>query len=257
MDEHLLAENIEVQTSHTGMAFHPAWRYAVGDHLAQPEGWWKPARWPAAVYLWRANRQRRREPHAPYEESLRMNQNIAHTVPVLARANGIELTYDTFGDAQAPPLLLIMGLASQMIVWDDEFCAALAARGFRVIRFDNRDIGLSTRLESLGVPNVPQLLQAHLAGQPVSAAYTLGDIARDVVGLLDAQDRLIRLLATIPAEVKGEGLSLATLQASLRGRWRGNCHPGELGIALSKCGFKRRRRWRDEAGGFRALWYPD
>ena len=90
-----------------------------------------------------------------------MNLNIAHTGPALARANGIELTYDTFGDAQAPPLVLIMGLAAQMIAWDDEFCAALAARGFRVIRFDNRDIGLSTRLGSLGVPNVPQLLQAH------------------------------------------------------------------------------------------------
>ena len=87
-----------------------------------------------------------------------MNLSVAHTKPAVARANGIELTYDTFGDAKAPPLVLIMGLASQMIAWDDEFCAALAARGFRVIRFDNRDAGLSTRLESLGVPNVAQLL---------------------------------------------------------------------------------------------------
>jgi len=115
-----------------------------------------------------------------------MHANIARTAPAVAQANGIELTYDTFGDAQAPPLLLIMGLAAQMIAWDDEFCAALASRGFWVIRFDNRDIGLSTRLESLGVPNVPQLLQAHLMGQPVRAAYTLSDMARDVVGLLDA-----------------------------------------------------------------------
>jgi pimeloyl-ACP methyl ester carboxylesterase len=115
-----------------------------------------------------------------------MNLNIARTQPALARANGVELMYDTFGDAQAPPLVLIMGLAAQMIAWDDAFCAALAARGFRVIRFDNRDIGLSTHLESLGVPNVPQLLQASLTGQPVSAAYTLSDMARDVVGLLDA-----------------------------------------------------------------------
>ena len=81
----------------------------------------------------------------------------------MARANGIELTYDTFGEATAPPMVLIMGLAAQMIAWDDEFCAALAARGFRVIRFDNRDIGLSTRLEHLGVPNVAQLLMAHFA----------------------------------------------------------------------------------------------
>ena len=115
-----------------------------------------------------------------------MNTNVLRTAPATAQANGIELCYDTFGDTQAPPLLLIMGLAAQMIAWDDDFCAALAGRGFRVIRFDNRDIGLSTRLESAGVPNVPQLLQAHLMGQPVKAAYTLGDMARDCVGLLDA-----------------------------------------------------------------------
>lgn len=67
--------------------------------------------------------------------------------------------------------------------------------------------------------------------------------------------RLSRLLATIPAEVQREGLSLAQLQASLRGRWRGHCHPGELGEALRKLGFVRDRRWR--AGeGFRARWHP-
>ncbi len=112
--------------------------------------------------------------------------NIARTKPAIAQANGIELTYDTFGDATAPPIVLIMGLASQMIAWDEEFCATLAARGFRVIRFDNRDVGLSTRLDHLGMPNVAQLLMAHMAGQPTRAAYTLSDMARDVVGLLDA-----------------------------------------------------------------------
>jgi pimeloyl-ACP methyl ester carboxylesterase len=115
-----------------------------------------------------------------------MNFHGARSAPAVARANGIELTYDTFGEAGAPPMVLIMGLASQMIAWDEEFCAGLAARGFRVIRFDNRDIGLSTRLESLGVPNVAQLLLAHMAGQPTRAPYTLSDMARDVVGLLDA-----------------------------------------------------------------------
>jgi pimeloyl-ACP methyl ester carboxylesterase len=117
-----------------------------------------------------------------------MNPSIARTEPAVARANGIELTYDTFGEANAPPIVLIMGLATQMIAWDVEFCGALAARGFRVIRFDNRDIGLSTKLDNLGVPNVTQLLLAHFAGQPTRAAYTLGDMARDVVGLLDALD---------------------------------------------------------------------
>jgi hypothetical protein len=73
--------------------------------------------------------------------------------------------------------------------------------------------------------------------------------------LTPLQDRLARLLATIPIEIQREGLSLLTLQASLRGRWRGNCHPGELGAALRKLGFKRERRWHGD-GGFKALWYP-
>jgi hypothetical protein len=71
--------------------------------------------------------------------------------------------------------------------------------------------------------------------------------------LTPLDERLSRLLATIPSEIQREGLSLASLQASLRGRWRGNCHPGELGIALRKLGFKRERRWHDE-GGFQAVW---
>src|SRR5665213_2751845 len=74
--------------------------------------------------------------------------------------------------------------------------------------------------------------------------------------LTPLEDRLKRLLVTIPIEVQREGLSLSALQASLRGRWRGNCHPGELGLALRKLGFTRERRWHGGAG-FRALWYPE
>ncbi|MGB8278066.1 MAG: hypothetical protein WCF20_09100 [Methylovirgula sp.] len=73
--------------------------------------------------------------------------------------------------------------------------------------------------------------------------------------LTPLEDRLKRLLSKIPVDVQREGLSLSSLQASLRGRWRGNCHPGELGSALRKLGFKRERRWHGGAG-FRALWYP-
>jgi hypothetical protein len=72
--------------------------------------------------------------------------------------------------------------------------------------------------------------------------------------LTPLQDRLARLLATIPLDVQREGLSLASLQASLRGRWWENVHPGELGTALRKLGFRRERRWTDDAG-FRALWF--
>jgi len=108
------------------------------------------------------------------------------TPPAFARANGLDLCYDTFGDPQAQPLLLIMGLGAQMIVWDDEFCALLAGRGYRVIRFDNRDIGLSTRLSDAGVPDVAAGMMAAMQGQPVSAPYLLRDMAADAVGLMDA-----------------------------------------------------------------------
>ena len=98
-----------------------------------------------------------------------------------APANGIELEWEEFGEPDAPPLLLIMGLGAQMIAWDEEFCRLLAARGFRVIRFDNRDAGLSTRIEG----RRPNLLAA-LTGDFSSAAYRLDDMADDAAGLLDA-----------------------------------------------------------------------
>jgi pimeloyl-ACP methyl ester carboxylesterase len=114
------------------------------------------------------------------------SQRVRHSKPAMAKSNGIELCYDTFGDPAAAPLLLIMGLGSQMIAWDDEFCARLAARGFWVIRFDNRDIGLSTKFHQAGVPNVAAAMMAQMMGKPTGAPYTLRDMADDAVGLLDA-----------------------------------------------------------------------
>ena len=82
---------------------------------------------------------------------------IPHTAPARVKANGIELVYDTFGEPDAPPMLLIMGLGCQMIDWKDEFCALLAGRGFRVIRFDNRDVGQSTILSARrAIPGSPR-----------------------------------------------------------------------------------------------------
>lgn len=102
------------------------------------------------------------------------------------RANGINLEYETFGERGAPPIVLIMGLGGQLLLWPDEFCAALAAGGHYVVRFDNRDVGLSTKLEH---PRRPRLIRAALAsivGLPVKAPYTLDDMAQDTVGLMDA-----------------------------------------------------------------------
>lgn len=104
----------------------------------------------------------------------------------LVSANGIEICHDTFGDRTAPPLLLVMGLAAQMIAWDETFCEQLAARGYFVIRFDNRDIGLSTKFPQHSIPDLMALLGQALMGKPVTASYTLRDMAADAVGLLDA-----------------------------------------------------------------------
>ena len=109
-----------------------------------------------------------------------------HGAAATVEANGIALHYDSFGDPSAPPLLLIMGLATQMIAWDEVFCSELASRGYWVIRFDNRDIGLSQRFDDKGVPNIMALLPAVLLGKTIAAPYTLADMADDAVGLFDA-----------------------------------------------------------------------
>jgi len=104
-----------------------------------------------------------------------------------ARANGIEIEYDTFGKPTDPALLLIMGLGAQMILWDEEFCEQVAARGYHVIRFDNRDIGLSTKFDQGGMPNIMAAMSAAMMRKPVEdAPYTLRDMAADAAGLLDA-----------------------------------------------------------------------
>ena len=103
-----------------------------------------------------------------------------------AKVNNIEIEYDTFGDPSSKPLLLIMGLGAQMINWDEEFCKKLVERNFFVIRFDNRDIGLSTKFEEAGEPDLMKLFMAAQKGEKIEASYTLEDMADDAVGLLDA-----------------------------------------------------------------------
>ena len=101
-------------------------------------------------------------------------------------ANGLQIAYEEFGDPLSPPMLLIMGLGAQMILWRDAFCEQLAARGYRVIRFDNRDIGQSTWLDDRATPNLLAVMSAALAHQPIDAPYRLSDMAADAAGLLDA-----------------------------------------------------------------------
>ena len=102
-----------------------------------------------------------------------------------ADSNGIRLCYETFGDRANPPMLLIMGLAAQMILWEDEFCGQLAARGFWVIRFDNRDIGESTKFPHERAPKFAEMMLAQVTGLRFRVPYTLRDMANDAIGLLD------------------------------------------------------------------------
>ncbi|HEX8207092.1 MAG TPA: alpha/beta hydrolase [Solirubrobacteraceae bacterium] len=99
----------------------------------------------------------------------------------LSTIGDVELCYETFGDPDSEPLLLIMGLGTQMIAWREEFCAMLVERGFFVIRYDNRDIGRSTHFRDRRPPTVRQMLTRDKR----AAAYTLDDMADDAAGLLD------------------------------------------------------------------------
>ncbi|GAB3166302.1 alpha/beta fold hydrolase [Amycolatopsis sp. NPDC004378] len=99
-----------------------------------------------------------------------------------AQANGLELEYDTFGEPDNPPLVLVMGLGAQMVTWEAGFCELLAGHGFFVVRYDNRDVGLSTWLDELPAPDLAALARGDLATAP----YLLSDMADDAVGLFDA-----------------------------------------------------------------------
>jgi pimeloyl-ACP methyl ester carboxylesterase len=126
-------------------------------------------------------------------------------------ANGLRIAYETLGDPAGTPLLLVMGLGSQMLSWPDEFCQRFVERGYYVVRYDNRDIGFSTHLTEAGMPD----LMAHLSGNSVPAPYLVDDMADDAAGLLDA-------LGLAPAHVVGVSMGGMIVQAlAIR-------HPGHI-----------------------------
>lgn len=101
-----------------------------------------------------------------------------------AEANGLSIEYETFGDRANPALLLIMGVGCQLIMWPEDLCQGLADKGFFVIRYDNRDIGLTTKMDDAGAPDIMAALTAQLSGEPVKAPYSLDDMADDAAALL-------------------------------------------------------------------------
>jgi pimeloyl-ACP methyl ester carboxylesterase len=102
------------------------------------------------------------------------------------KANGIEIEYEATGNKSDPAMLLVMGLGAQLTIWPNALVEGLAKRGFHVIRFDNRDTGLSTGFDSWGLANIPAALQKAMKGEKVEAPYYLKDMAADAIGLLDA-----------------------------------------------------------------------
>lgn len=103
-----------------------------------------------------------------------------------ARCNGIEIEYETRGAAGGYPLLLVRGLGTQLIQWDERFCSRLVETGHHVVLFDNRDVGLSTHFHAAGTPDLAKILAARTSGSVPDVAYSLDEMAGDLVGVMDA-----------------------------------------------------------------------
>jgi pimeloyl-ACP methyl ester carboxylesterase len=157
-----------------------------------------------------------------------------------ARVGDVELAYETFGDPSRPALLLVMGLATQMLGWRADFCAELARRGFHVIRYDNRDVGRSTKFSAHRPPTAAQLLRRDRE----AAAYTLADMADDGVGLLDhlgiarahvAGASMGGMIAqTIAIRHADRVLSLVSIMSNTGARWSGQPSLGVYGVLLKR-----------------------
>jgi pimeloyl-ACP methyl ester carboxylesterase len=158
----------------------------------------------------------------------------------IVRIGDVELAYETFGDASRPALLLVMGLGTQMLGWRAGFCSALADRGFCVIRYDNRDVGRSTKFSSHRPPTAAQLLRRDKR----AAAYTLADMADDGAGLLDALE--IPAAHVVGASMGGmiaqtiafrhpeRVLSLVSIMSNTGARWSGQPSLGMYGTLLKR-----------------------
>jgi pimeloyl-ACP methyl ester carboxylesterase len=159
-------------------------------------------------------------------------------------AGDIRLCYETFGDPADPTVLLIMGLATQMIAWPDEFCAEIAGRGFHVVRFDNRDVGHSSRVRAR-----PPTLWQVVRRDTSAAAYTLDDMAGDAVGLLDCLG--VERAHVVGASMGGmiaqvmaarhpdRVLSLVSIMSNTGHRWTGQPAPVAMKVLLQRAPAER------------------
>jgi pimeloyl-ACP methyl ester carboxylesterase len=177
----------------------------------------------------------------------------------IARVGKLKLCYETFGSPDAPPLLLVMGLAAQMLLWDEEFCEQLAGEGFRVIRFDNRDVGRSSILRDAPVPKRWQLL----VRDKRAAAYSLDDLADDAVGLLDALEiSAAHIVGVSMGGMVGQliairhpdrVLSLVSIMSSTGNRRVGRPNPRVAARLLRKVPRDRERYIEDHVENYRII----
>src|SRR3954468_2543783 len=157
-----------------------------------------------------------------------------------ARVGDVELCYETFGDRANPTVLLVMGLATQMLGWREDFCAELADRGFHVVRYDNRDVGRSTRLSQHRPPTAAQIVRRDAR----AAAYTLDDMADDGVGLLDClgveRAHVVgasmggMIAQTIASRHPDRTLSLVSIMSNTGARWSGQPSLGVYSVLLKR-----------------------
>jgi len=155
----------------------------------------------------------------------------------------VELAYDRFGDpARGRPLVLIMGIGAQRVMWDDALCEQFVAAGFCVVRFDHRDIGESSRVEA-PVPDPRRLLVRRMFGARIEAPYTLSDMAGDVAGLVDA-------LGFGAAHIVGASLG------GMVGQHLAIEHPARVRSLVSIMSSPGARRYLPEPRALRALFRP-
>lgn len=157
--------------------------------------------------------------------------------------SGIELEYDTFGSSDDPPLLLVMGFGAQMILWDESFCELLAGSGRYVIRFDNRDCGLSSKLDGQLVDSGAVMAAVLGGGELPEVPYTLSDMAADAVGLLDVLgvDRAHvagasmggMIVQTLAIEHPERLLSVTSIMSTIGDQQYGQAAPEALTVLLS------------------------
>lgn len=183
-----------------------------------------------------------------------------------AAANGLQIEYETFGDRSNPTVLLIMGLGAQMVAWDDGICALLVARGFHVVRFDNRDVGRSTWVDAPDLDLGAAILGA-IGGEPVAAPYLLSDMAADVVGLLDHLDldqaHLVgasmggMIAQTVAIEHPGRARSLTSIMSTTGEHTVGQPDPEVLPLLLTAPPADREGAVAASMATARAIQHPD